>query len=233
MARAVSADGLHFSRASRAAETSGWTAPASSSISRWRAATACRQTVQSGSAARGERGGGVVEELGEGLRAVPVGRAEEAPEDRLEFLGRDLGDAADRTGGHASLQSTGLRGPTGRGSAPVQRGSFPRVRHLSSPARTTLVGCPGRLSARLRRGSPISGPRVPSPKRPSAPSLPPRREPGTPSRVSLRPLPPSVRGTPTPRWCRWRTPSRARCPPRWTAWPTATRSSSSARCSSR
>ena len=113
--------------------------------------------------------------------------------------------------------------PARAGSA-GERGSFPRVGHLR-PHPPALPSSDAREPPRrLRRGSPISGPRVPSPRRRSSAQLPPRREPGTPSRVFRPPWPPFDRVTPTPRWCRWRTPSRARCPPRWTGWPTATRS---------
>ena len=109
---------------------------------------------------------GVVEELGEGLRAVPVGRAEEAPEDGLEFVSGEVGDAADRTGGHASLQSTDLRGPTGRGSQLFSEAASPgwttcahppalpssdardAIQHASDAVRLS------RARGYLRRGSP-------------------------------------------------------------------------------
>jgi hypothetical protein len=63
--------------------------------------------------AGGERGGGVVEEAGEGVGAVAVGRAEQPPEDFLEAVLLGIGGAADRTGGHGS-SSPRRRGPPGK-----------------------------------------------------------------------------------------------------------------------
>ena len=158
----------------------------------------------------------VVEEGEEGGVVLTVAAGEQTP--RAQPRGRRRGRRRAGAGVSRIPPVAGWPGRTGRDCRSSEAAS-PGWSIAPRPARTTLVGCLGRL----RRGSLISGPRVPSPKRRSAAPLPPRREPVHPSRAWPRPWVPSVRGTSTRRWSRWRTPSRARCPPRWTGWPTATR----------
>src|SRR3954452_10951600 len=218
MSRVVSAEGRHLSRASRAVVSATAAASGSFSISARRGPERRAPADPVGLDGGVERVLGVVEEGEELGRVVPVG-GEQPPQRSPEVTRGSYGDRAGRTRRHASLQFVdGPRRGPGLPVAPCQRSRLPRAGHAPAPARTTLVGCLGRL----RRGSPISAQRVPSPNQRSAAQLPPRREPATPSRVLPPRWPPSGRVTPMPRWSRWRTPSRGRYRPRWTAWPTAT-----------
>ena len=194
-------------------------ASGSFSISARRAASACRQATQLRLGRLSARASSA--SSSRARKAVASSRAL-AASSRHSTAERSPGATRAGLAGHASLQLAGR--PARAGRVCRWRGSFPRV---GTPART-------------RPHYPRRMPGTP-------PSTPPTRfaylgpegtfaeaalisarcllggSPVPPAECRRPPWPPSDRVTPTPRWCRWRTPSRARCPPRWTGWPTATR----------
>ena len=161
---AVSADGGHLSSSSRAAATSSAAAPGAPSSTARRAAKACRQAPQHGSVGaartparrRGGRG------TASGVLAVAERRGAARGPPRL---GDRIvpGEQTSRAAGHASLQSQ--RRPAGGRVCRVTMAASPGADSCSTPPALPSSDARDASQHRLRRGSPISGPRVPSPRR--------------------------------------------------------------------
>ena len=120
--------------------------------------------------------------------------------------------AARIAAGDQTCRSGGPTLPPVAGSPPAMephypRSDTPRMPRSTSPTRFAYLGPEGTFAEAALRSVVASS---------EGDGL-------SPSRASPPRWPPSGRVTPTPRSCRWRTPSRARCRPRWTGWPTAIR----------